>query len=152
MALALKTTFIVPDRSNQTIIHTRDEDGILDIGWNEGIMSDGRPFRMEMWAQNGVSMLTVLFSASGLLDLEDKQMKALILKEGFVSFRKGAKRYITSIIWDDPSGNKLWSSNIVAGDEDQTFVADSLPIFPINSGDRPCSIFNPALFPRAIQS
>lgn len=66
MAIAFQIKFPVPDRSDQTLSYVKSEDGQLDLGWNEGLMSDGRPFRMEMWATDGISMLTVFFSSSGI--------------------------------------------------------------------------------------
>jgi hypothetical protein len=41
----------------------KDEDGVIDIGWCEGILLDGRAFRAEMWAQDQISMLRHCFSA-----------------------------------------------------------------------------------------
>ena len=145
MAIAMQAKFPVPDRTDQKINHVKDEDGVLDIGWNEGLMSDGRPFRTEMWANDGISMLTVFFSASGRSDLNDEQMTDLILSEGFVTFHEGAKRYIDKMLRSDPAGNMMWSASIVVGDEDQTFVASSLPIFPHPSTSKHSTIFNLAL-------
>ena len=142
MAIAMEVRFPVPDRSDQKINHSKDEDGVLDVGWNEGLMSDGRPFRMEMWAEDGVSMLTVFFSAVDIPDLDDKQMEALILAEGFVTFREGAHHYIYKMLRTDPAGNAMWSANIVVGDEDQTFVAGSLPVFRHPDILKHRSIFN----------
>ena len=142
MAVAMQIKFPVPDRSDQRINHAKDENGVIDVGWNEGLMSDGRPFRMEMWAEEGVSMLTVFFSATDLPDLDDEQMAALVLAEGFVTFREGADHYIDKMLRTDPAGNAVWSANIVVGDEDQTYVAGSLPIFRHPDGPEHRSIFN----------
>ena len=63
MAIALQPRFPYPDRSQQRVRLERDADGVMDIGWCEGLLSDGRPFRVEMWAQDQVSCLTIFFSA-----------------------------------------------------------------------------------------
>ena len=81
MAIVLKPQYPIPDRSKQTIQHMKDEDGVVDIGWCDGVLSDGRPFRAEMWAQGGVSMLTIFFSAIGLEDLDQAQIKELIVAD-----------------------------------------------------------------------
>ena len=98
-----------------------------------------------MWANDGVTMLTVFFSASGMSDLDNEQMTDSILSEGFVTFHEGAKRYIDKMLRGDPAGNMMWSVSIVVGDEDQTFVASSLPIFPHPSTSKHSSIFNSEL-------
>ena len=47
------------NRSNQTQNYVKSEENtVLDIGWNEGILSDGRPYRAECWAEDQVTMLT----------------------------------------------------------------------------------------------
>jgi hypothetical protein len=40
-----------PDRSNSppNLVKT-DENPNLDLGWNEGFLTDGRPYRAEYWA------------------------------------------------------------------------------------------------------
>lgn len=66
MATALQPKFPAPDRARQPVRSTKDDDGIIDIGWCDGVLSDGRAFRAEMWAQNQVSMLTIFFSTVGI--------------------------------------------------------------------------------------
>jgi hypothetical protein len=55
MAIALQPKFPVPDRSKQPVRSTKDEKGVIDIGWCDGALSDGRAFRAEMWAQDQIS-------------------------------------------------------------------------------------------------
>lgn len=151
MAIALQIKFPVPDRTNQKITRLKGEDGIVDIGWSEGLMSDGRPFRIEMWAQDQVSMLTVFFSARDLSELGDEHMERLIVSEAFVTFREGASQYIKKQLIEDAVGNTMWSVNIVVGDEDETYVANSLPIFAHPTGtDKHTSIFNRPLLANGI--
>jgi hypothetical protein len=142
MATALQIKFPIPDRSDQVVTGEKDEDGILDIGWCEGVMSDGRPFRMESWAQDGISMITIFFSDSGISELDSEQIKSLLLREGFVSFYEGAAQHVSSNTIVDPSGNTMWSTSIVVGDEDQTYASGSLPIFAHLAAGKPTSIFN----------
>ena len=66
----------------------KDEDGVIDIGWCEGVLSDGRAFRAEMWAQDQISMLTLFFSTAGLETLEPDAMKRFVEKECLVTFKK----------------------------------------------------------------
>lgn len=59
MAIVLQPKYPIPNRSKQTIHFSRDEDGVIDIGWCDGVFSDGPSFRAEMWAQDQISMLTI---------------------------------------------------------------------------------------------
>jgi len=55
-----------PDRSDYRPTRTRSaEEPSIDIGWGEGFLRDGRPYRVECWAEEGVTMLTYFFSTRG---------------------------------------------------------------------------------------
>jgi hypothetical protein len=56
MATAFNPTYPTPDRSKQIVQHSKGDDGAVDIRWCDGVMSDGRAFRAEMWAQDGVRL------------------------------------------------------------------------------------------------
>ena len=43
-----------------------DEDGVMDVGYKTGTMSDGRTYRLECWRMDEMLMLTVLFPNEGL--------------------------------------------------------------------------------------
>ena len=42
MAIALQPKFPIPDRTSQPVRSMKDEDGMIDIGWCEGVLSDVR--------------------------------------------------------------------------------------------------------------
>ena len=44
MAVVLQPRYPLPDRSKQTPLLAKDEDGVIDIGWCDGVLADGRPF------------------------------------------------------------------------------------------------------------
>jgi hypothetical protein len=140
MAIAIQPKYPPPDRSDQKIKRVKDEDDVIDIGWCEGVTSDGRPFRAEMWAQTGVSMLTVFFSRIGLEGLDEEALKQLLIKERIVSFRDEAPQHFVALPMTDDAGNDMWSANVVVGDEDGTFLADSVPVFA-HPHDAPVSTF-----------
>jgi hypothetical protein len=133
----------MPDRSKRPPQSVKDEDGIVDIGWCDGVLSDGRPFRAEMWAQDGVSLLTIFFSTIGLEDLVQAQIKNLIVVEGLARFRPGAPERCESRKVVDDAGNAAWSVNVVIGDEDGTFFSEAVPIFPYSRQAEPNTMFNP---------
>lgn len=118
-----------PDRSayRPNFIKTA-ENPQLDIGWNEGFLTDGRPYRVECWAEDQVTSLTFFFSTSGLEGLTNPQFAELLEREGLVRYRSGGRRSAYAMPLSDPSGNSLWSVNVVIGDDEETFVDDSVSL------------------------
>ena len=152
MAIALQPKFPIPDRTREPIRSTKDEDGVLDIGWCEGILSDGRAFRGEMWAQEQVSSLTFFFSTIGLENLEQDAMKHFVEKEGLVTFKKSDPNYCEAVLFQDNGGNQVWSVNIVVGDDDETFINGSITFFPYSKVGGPNTFFNPVPIKAAYQN
>ena len=117
-----------PDRSDQTpnAVKTPEND-VLDIGWNEGVLSDGRPYRVECWAQDQVTSLTYFFSTHGLETMTNAQFAELLVREGLLQFTS-SQRYVAARPLKDASANAMWSVNVVLGDDEQTFVDDRVPL------------------------
>ncbi len=105
------------------------ENDALDIGWAEGTLSDTRPYRMECWAQDGVTSVTFFLSTIDLSGGDKKWWSWFLRKEGLLSFF-GEKQFIGVAHFTDPSGNEMWSVNVVVGDEDETYVTDTPAINP----------------------
>ncbi len=105
-----------PDRSDQVPSLTKDEDGVIDIGWHDGVMSDGRPFRAEMWAQGGVSMLTIFFSSQNIEHIDSDQIREVIVKEGLVAFRSQADTFCESTSYVDCAGMRAYARLCTARD------------------------------------
>jgi hypothetical protein len=69
------TTYAKPDRSKQPYNHRKTADNeTLDIGWYEGVLADGRPYRAECWAQDQVTCLTFFFSTQGIEKATDDKV------------------------------------------------------------------------------
>ena len=85
----------------------KDQDGVIDIGWCDGVLSDGRAFRAEMWAQDQVSMLTFFFSTIGLEDMDTETMKRFVEQEGLSSFRSSGPSYCSAALFIDDGGNQV---------------------------------------------
>ena len=117
-----------PDRSDfEPNLHKSDENPALDVGWAEGKLRDGRPYRAECWAEDGVTSLTLFFSTIGLESFTDADFAALVEAEGLVQFT-GERRYVAAAPLTDSSGNDMWSVNVVVGDDEETFVIDQLQL------------------------
>lgn len=144
MAIVVQPKFAVPARAGQPVRFEKDDDGVIDIGWCEGALSDGRPFRAEMWAQDQISMLTFFFDRQGLEKLGDASLTALLEREGLIGFAADARRSVSARPFTDAAGKSLWSVNVVVGVEDETYLSASVAVFRYSRDGRPDCIFTPA--------
>ena len=118
-----------PDRSNYKPNRTMTaENDQIDIGWNEGFMSDGRPYRIECWAQDQITCVTVFMSTEGLETYSNAQFVELLEREGIVWWKDGARKSAAAAPLIDASGNPMWSVNVVIGVGDEEAVAYSVAI------------------------
>jgi len=124
----MATQYPKPDRSKAKRSFQRNELGDLDIGWNEGEMSDGRPFVIESWSGEGHTWVTLFFSTIGIEDYSESDFRTLFERENLLTFRDDVNRSASTIIHDD-SNNEIWSVTIaVAEDEGDTFLDDQVGI------------------------
>lgn len=118
-----------PDRSDAIRNFSKAEGDDLDIGWNDGVLSDGRPYRAESWAADQISLLTFFFSTSQIETYTDAQFIKLLEDEGLIEFSSD-ERYVAGEIVEDASGNQMWSVNVVIADENNEFTKDSISLKP----------------------
>src|SRR5262245_11881335 len=100
---------------------TTAEPDAREIGWDEGRLSDGRAFRVEMWAKDQVSYMQCFFSAVGLEDLGRRELQQFLERECLVRFRSD-KRDAGGHLITDASGHRMWEVNVVIGDEDERYA------------------------------
>ncbi len=114
-----------PDRSTYAPRRRASpEDGSVDIGWDAGVLTDGRPWRAEAWAEAGATVLSFFFSAPGLEQATVADLAALLAREGLIRFRTAPGR-ANGMRIDDASGNSMWSVSVVIGAEDEVLVEDT---------------------------
>jgi len=67
--------FPTPDRSDlpRNFVKTADND-TLDIGWDEGVLRDGRPDVVEARCQDQVAMLTFFWSTDGMENATSEEL------------------------------------------------------------------------------
>ena len=122
------SVFGIPDRSGITRNTSKTEDSEdIDIGWADGTLSDGRSYRAECWATDQITLLTFFFSTAQIEAYTDAQFIQLLEDEGLIEFF-GDSEYVTGQTFEDPSGNEMWSINIVIGDADNEFAKDSVTL------------------------
>jgi hypothetical protein len=126
-------TYPKPDRSNQRPKFAKtDADDTLDIGWAEGTFSDGRPFRIECWAQDQVTYLQCFFSSVGLEKLDRSELQQFLERERVIRFVSD-KRFASGRLTSDASNNAMWEVNVVIGDEDELYAESDVPLKPYPS-------------------
>ena len=113
-----------------------EETDARGIGWDEGRLSDGRPFRVEMWAQDQVSYLQCFFSAVGLEDLDRRELQQFLERECLIRFRSD-KRYAGGHLITDASGNRMWEVSVVIGDEAERYVDCDFVLKPYPRDEAP---------------
>ena len=125
----MSITYPKPDRSSYSPNQVKtDENDQIDIGWNEGTLSDGRPYRIELWAQDQITSVTVFLATKGLEDYSNEQFAELLERERVVWWIPGAKKSAYAVPTTDSGGNSVWSINVVIGIDDQRARADSVAI------------------------
>lgn len=122
MKLMLIKTFPVPSRIDYVPSpYKPDEDGVMDIGYLKGTLSDGRAYRLECWRMDDMLMATVMFSDLGLAGYGREDMALLLEHEGIISFRSGRPRLQCAMCEDD-AGNPVWSLNIMLANGKGTYA------------------------------
>ena len=111
------------DRSN--LAPEKHRDG----GYSEGILKDGRPFRVECWWELNVSYLSYYLPTVGIKDHSPEDLKELLISKGLVSFDdekflsegfSGINASSKKI--NDASDNELWEIVVILQDEDGNYV------------------------------
>lgn len=104
---------------------------MLDIGWDEGILDDGRPYRAECWTEDGVTVLTFFFSREDLEEADRDELVRYLEQMRILKFLEPeAKRWVGASPVEDDDGIPIWSVNVVVGDETGTFVDDHTTLKP----------------------
>ena len=120
-----------PDRSDhQPNLAKTAANPVLDLGWNEGFLSDARPYRVEFWAEDQVSSVTFFMSTSGIENMSKAQFADLLEREQLIAYRPDSRRSAFAVPVTDASGNSVWSVNVVVGDDEQTFADVLVAIRP----------------------
>lgn len=106
------------------------EDSHVDLGWDEGIFSDRRPYRAEAWAEEGATFLTFFFAAEGLESFDTASLRSYLEQEGVLTvLREDAVHIGAARVVDDASID-VWSVTVVVGGEDGVFIEDNTHIKP----------------------
>lgn len=104
-----------------------------DVSYGEGNFRDGRPFRVEMWFDQGYTYLTYFLPRVGVEAADPETLKGMLVAEGIIDFHddKFHRSSHSGINLDvkegsDDAGNEMWIMTVIVGDEDseETFISD----------------------------
>ena len=89
-----------------------DDDGVQDVGYRLGKISDGRPYRLECWRMDDMLMVTIMFSDRALSTWTRADMLMLVEFEDLIEFT-GTKHSLQAARTTDDAGNNVWALNIM---------------------------------------
>ena len=104
----------------------RDNTDVTEIGWAEGILSDERPYRLECWAENQTTYITIFISALGIETWLSDQVMRYLLTEKLYS--KTENPFYGSARTYSFSNHLWWSANFVVGDDDNLYCDSKIPL------------------------
>lgn len=113
-----------PKIERDTIDFTSDTE-VCNIGYYEGIFTDGRPVRVEIWSSHNVVNATVFFSIIDLEDKSEEDLVDLLAKNEIIEIRE-KKFYVTE--YEDSNENTFISINVVLDDHDMVVNKCLVPI------------------------
>ena len=89
---------------------------ICNIGYHEGILKDGRPYRLEVWSANRIDNATIFISNLGLEDKSDIDLVKYIAGEEIIDIDDDRA---TVNLYEDINGNSFHSINLILNDKDE---------------------------------
>lgn len=82
---------------------------VCNIGYNEGELSDSRPYRVEVWSSNGITSATIFISNIGLESVSEKGLKKMLIDDKIIDLIQD-KICITEV--EDTEENTFYSINV----------------------------------------
>jgi len=116
-------------------------DHVFDIGWAEGVLEDGRPFRMECWGLAGSTGVTVFMASEGLIGpnaiANAEAVQALLERSGVITLLAPHDLQESSLLhFTDPSGPTCLSISYVVADEWDEYFVTAHPLLTSYRGGR----------------
>ena len=104
-----------------------DEDGVMDVGYKTGSLSDGRSYRLECWRMDEMLMLTIMFADKALEGYCRADMPLLLEGEGLLEFKVDKPRLQAARTKDD-AGNSMWAVNLMLANGKGTYAELLVPL------------------------
>ena len=101
----------------------------VNIGWNCGFVGN-RPYFYECWATEGITMVTIFISTTGIEDASVKDLEKLVIDDAKIyTPLEGYLSPTTAPKFTDRNGNEFYSLNICVGVQDKPAVIDGARIY-----------------------
>ena len=123
---------MTPQKPHFTYVPNRvktEKDSRIEIALAEGVMTDGRPWRMDYWSWEETNNITVFMSTEGIETYTKEQFIELLERERMVWFNPGVKKSAHAVAIKDLASNPMWSVNVCVGYYDDPARVDSAPLF-----------------------
>ena len=76
-----------PNIIRDTLDFTSDTE-VCNIGYNEGTLEDGRPYRVEVWSSYGITNATIFISILDLENASEKAIKKMLIDNKIIELEK----------------------------------------------------------------
>ncbi|MCX4364763.1 MAG: hypothetical protein OSJ70_03220 [Bacilli bacterium] len=113
-----------PSILRDTIDFTSDTE-VCNIGYYEGIFTDGRPVRVEVWSSHNVVNATIFFSIIDLEEKSEEEVKNLLVSNEIIELRED-NAYVTE--YEDANENIFISINVALEEHDREINKCLVPL------------------------
>ena len=126
--------------SAERIVEPRNGYGDVNIGWNAGVIGENRPYYVECWATDGITMITIYMSDIGIEDYTVEQVEKMFLDSGYFSYKE-KHRKPNMMEFEDSNNNSFFSFNVPVGVDEDT-CEDGSQVFIEGTHIYPFSLLN----------
>lgn len=122
---------VFPDRNEGTEWY---DDPEYNLGWDTGLLDGDRPYFMECWASNGITVMTYFVSVKGIENAAPEEVVSMLTDAGLFRFLHPEKPGVSVMKYEDDHENVFFSVNVTVGIEDDLFVEGGrmYPYAPLN--------------------
>ena len=89
---------------------------VCNIGYHEGVLSDGRPYRVEVWSAFEIETATIFISTKDIEDKDVKFLKKLIQNNKIIDIFDDRLDVTRTVDYEE---NEFFSINIPLVDHDE---------------------------------
>ena len=104
-----------------SIFPPKTEDGDHNIGWYASTIDGVRPFFVECWAMDGITMLTIYVSTKDFEGKTATELTEIFRRIGYLRITNNEYQPKAVIVTDDHQ-NTFYALNILVGDEDAVYI------------------------------
>jgi hypothetical protein len=102
--------------------------GDINLGWDCGAIGR-RPYFLECWSGNHVTMITIFISSIGIEHYSAEDVEKMLIDAALYSKKEGY-RQAQVLPLTDSNDNAFFSVNIIVGVEDEDAVIDGAIVYP----------------------